>query len=108
MEDESFTNIIHKIRHSRRYRSKSYKSDLMPSNSDTNFIIKIEKEKREISENIHKVKNKNHYENFSHNHKHSSNCKYCQNFNKLLKKDKSALSIYIENNLKYYFYIFHI
>ena len=101
MENESFTDIIHKIKRSRRHRNHSYKSDLKPSNSDTNFVMKREKEKREISENILRTKSKNNYKNMLYNHKHTSNCKYCHSFHKLLKKDKSALSIYIENNLKY-------
>ena len=101
MEDESFTDIIHKIKRSRRHRNDSSKSDLRPSNSDTNFVMKREKEKREISENILRTKTKNNYINKLYNHKHTSNCRYCHSFHKLLKKDKSALSIYIENNLKY-------
>ena len=101
MEDKSFTDIIHKIKHSRRHRNDFSKSDLKPSNSDTNFVMKREKEKREISENILRTKSKNNYKNMLYNHKHTSNCKYCHSFHKLLKKDKSALSIYIENNLKY-------
>ena len=58
MENESFTDIIHKVRRSRKYRNESSKSELKPSNSDTNFVMKREKEKRQISETVLKEKGK--------------------------------------------------
>ena len=101
MEDEAFIDIIHKINPSRKGRNDFLNSELQPSNSDTNFVIKREKEKRNITENILKSKRNNHNTKILHNHKHTSNCKNCHSFNKLLKKDKNDLYIYIENNLKY-------
>ena len=99
MEEETFTDILQKRKHSKKHRNESSK-ELKASNSDTNFIMKREKEKRQISQNILRLKGK-HLKNILYKHKHCLNCKNCNSFHKLLKKDKNALSIYIENNLKY-------
>ena len=101
MEEKSFTSILQKMKNTKRYRNESCKSKLQTSNSDTNFIIDRESEKRQIAQDIIKTKSKNNYNNISFKQNHSSNCKNCHSFHKLLKKDKNALSNYIENNLKY-------
>ena len=101
MEEEIFNNILQKMKCSKRNRNESYKSELKESYSDTNFIILLESEQRKISHNIISSKSKNHYNNILYKQNHSSNCKNCNNFQKLLKKDKTELSIYIENNLKF-------
>ena len=97
MEDETFSDIIHKVKRSRRHRNDSFKPDLNQANSDTNFIMDQEKEKRQIAKSILRIHSKNNL----YKHKHSLNCKNCYSFNGLLKKDKNDLSLYIENNLKY-------
>ena len=97
MEDETFSDIIHKVKRSRRHRNDSFKSELKQTNSDTNFVMDQEKEKRQIAKNILRMHSKNNL----YKHKHSFNCKNCNSFHKLLKKDKNDLSLYIENNLKY-------
>ena len=100
-EEKTFTEFLIKHKRHRKNRNDFNKSYIKQSNSDTNFILSKEKELRnEVEEDI-RIKSKTMYKSIAHNHKHSSHCKYCKGFHKILKKDRSDLSTYIENNLSF-------
>ena len=102
MEGETFTDILKQMKRNKRHRTRNDSStDLKATNSDTNFVMTREKEQRQISQNIIRVKSKENCKNTLYKHKHCLKCKNCQSFRNILKKDKSALSSYIENNLNY-------
>ena len=101
-EEKTFTEyLFHKKRHRRHHRNASHKSSVKQSNSDTNFIINRDKEIRDEIEDDIREKTRQNFKSSTYNHKHSSHCKYCKGFNKILKKDQTELSSYIENNSSY-------
>ena len=101
-EENNFTEFLIKRKYRRRKRKDPYKSNIKHSNSDTNFILHKENEFRdEIEENM-RLKSKTVFKKMSHsNHKHSSRCKYCTGFHKLIKREENILSAYIENNVSF-------
>ena len=100
-EEKTFTEFLIQRKRHRKNRNDSTSSYIRQSNSDTNFIIKKERELRnEVEEDI-RSKTKKTFKSITHDHKHSSHCKYCKGFRKLLKKDQNDLSTYIENNESY-------
>ena len=100
MTEETFTDYLLRMKRTKRYRSES-KSDKKPSNSDTLFEIKHEKESKLMEQEEDKSEAHNSCMNILPKHKHCSKCKICHNFQRILKKDKIALSKYIQNNLQF-------
>ncbi len=95
--ENNFTDFLINRRKNRRNRNHSTKS-LQQSNSDTNYVLYKEKILRdEVALDI-RSKSKKKFKAITHDHKHTSHCKYCKSFQKLLKKDRRALSSYIEDN----------
>ena len=93
-EEKTFTEyLFHKKRHRRHHRNASHKSSVKQSNSDTNFIINRDKEIRDEIEDDIREKTRQNFKSSTYNHKHSSHCKYCKGFNKILKKDQTEFKI---------------
>ena len=101
-EEQTFTEFLINVKKKhRRNRNESTKPSIKQSNSDTNFIMSKEKELREEVEEDIRTRAKQRYKSMTHDHKHSTHCKFCKGFHKILKKDRSELSSYIENNLSF-------
>ena len=98
--EKNFTELLINRRKNHRNRNNSAKS-LQQSNSDTNYVLFKEKILREEIEEDIRSKSKMKYKTITHDHKHTSHCKYCKSFQKLLKKDRRALSTYIQDNSNY-------
>ena len=100
MTEETFTDYLLRMKRSKRNRNES-NSDLKPSNSDTLLEIKHEKENKLMEQEDVQSDTKNSCINILSKHKHCSKCKICHTFQRILKKDKIALSKYIQNNLQF-------
>ena len=101
-EEQTFKEFIINVKKKhQRNRNESTKPSIKQSNSDTNFIMNKEKELREEVEEDIRTRAKQRYKSMTHDHKHSTHCKFCKGFRKILKKDRSELSSYIENNLSF-------
>ena len=101
-EGQTFTELlINRKRHHRNRNHSTGTSTLKQSNSDTNFIIRKEKEYRSEIEADLASKSKKRYKSMTHEHKHSKFCKFCKGINKIINKERSELSTYIENNLSF-------
>ena len=100
MTEETFTDYLLRMKRTKRYQSES-KSDIKPSNSDTLLEIKHEKENKLMKQEEVQSEPYNSCMNILPKHKHCSKCKICHNFQRILKKDKNALSKYIQNNLQF-------
>ena len=95
--EQNFTELLINRRKNHRNRNNSSKS-LQQSNSDTNYVLFKKKVLREEIEEDIRSKSKKKYKTITHDHKHTSHCKYCKGFQKLLKKERRALSTYIQDN----------
>jgi len=100
MTEETFTDYYLKAKRTKRNQSES-KSDVKPSNSDTLIEIKHEKENKSKDQEEVQTETNHPCMNILPKHKHCAKCKICHNFQRILKKDKSALSKYIQNNLQF-------
>ena len=98
--DKNFTELLINRRKNRRNRNNSNDSNksLHQSNSDTNYVLFKEKVLREEVQEDIRSKSKKKYKTITHEHRHTSHCKYCKSFQKLLKKERRELSSYIKDN----------
>ena len=79
--ERNFTELLINRRKNHRSRNNSSKS-LQQSNSDTNCVLFKEKVLREEIEEDIRSKSKKKYKTITHDHKHTSHCKYCKGFQK--------------------------
>ena len=97
------TDIINKSKKKDKYKSKKKDTSkktiaLIHSNSDSDFIMKTEKERRKIIRHYLNKKKKLQSIRESKDSKKSSPFKKGKNLKKIIKKSKNELSDYIENN----------